>query len=209
MTSCTPCGPGTTTSAPGATGPEMCLGECYLRLLFQSSGCQVRAIFDWFDGFASRRWSTRNIPRVHIKTYCVIVCNCAFLAAAACGSLGNEITTINPGPPWTEQTSTGNLASTTTTLPSLCPAFGTTQPLPKGAAFFIIEPASTNFRLIEATTCVPAQGAAFALQAFSSSGEQSGRCLCSCRLLRRARMSAVAEQFTCTLPESPDCRNRW
>jgi hypothetical protein len=120
----------------------------------------------------------------------VIVCNCAFLAAAACGSLGNEITTINPGPPWTEQTSTGNLASTTTTLPSLCPAFGTTQPLPKGAAFFIIEPLSTNSRLIEATTCVPAQGAAFGLQAFSSSGEQLGSCLCRCWRVRRARLSA-------------------
>jgi hypothetical protein len=91
----------------------------------------------------------------------VFVCLVLFLAAAACGALGNEITTIKPGPPWpTEQTVTGNLASTTTILPSLCPAFGTTQPLSKGAAFFIFEP-STDMRLIEATTCVPAQGAIF------------------------------------------------
>lgn len=90
-------------------------------------------------------------------------------AAPACAALGLELTTV-PATFTGSHVMTGNLQSTSKVLPSLCPAFGTTQLLPQGAAFFFIEPATTA-RTFTLTTCVPAQNAAFVLQSYVSSGK--------------------------------------
>lgn len=88
----------------------------------------------------------------------------------ACAKLGAETYTVQATFSGI-QVITGNLQPTEV-LPALCLAFGTTQPLPNGAAFFLLDPATVD-RTFELSTCIPGQRVPLAIQAYPSTADCS------------------------------------